>query len=82
MAKLDREKISNLLKMADVFIGLDNVGQNLSEEQADFYAEKAIQVTGLELSDEEKDEFKKSIYAKYRISTTHGYLITNDYDEE
>ncbi len=82
MMLLDREKISNLIKMADVFIGLDNVGQNLTEEQANSYAERAIQVTGLTITDEEKEEFKNSIYAKYRISTSHGYLISNDYDED
>ena len=82
MSKIDREKISNLLTMARVFIDIDGVGQNLTEEQADSYAERAILVTGLSVSDEEKEEFKNSIYAMYRIHSNHGYLISNDYKEE
>ena len=79
---LNRDKISNLMRMADVFIDLDKAGQNLTEDQALYYADKAVNSTGLHLTKEEQDEFKKSIFAKYNISTTHGHLISNDYDEE
>ena len=34
---MDRNKISQLMKLADVFIDLDGSGKNLTEEQANQY---------------------------------------------
>lgn len=79
---LDRNKISNLVKMAGVFIDMDKAGQNLTKEQADEYIERSIQTVRATLSDEEMGELKNSIYAKYAITSTHGYLLTDDYSEE
>ena len=80
---MDRNKISQLMKLAEVFIEIDKAGRNLTEEQADQYAQRAIQTVNLTLTKEELSEFQKNIYARYAISETHGYLLSqNDSDEK
>ena len=79
---LDRDKISNIERMIDVFISADKAENRLDENLIEDYISKARHLLPFEWSDEELVAVHRDVFWKYQIRTTPGQSILADYEQE
>ena len=79
---LDRDKISNLERMIDVFISADKAENRLDENLIEDYISKARHLLPFEWSDEELAAVHRDVFWKYQIRTIPGQSILADYEQE
>ena len=78
---LDREKISNLIRIIDVLISTQQSENNLDERAVELYVQQAASILSLHFSEEELAAVRRDVYWKYQIRTTPGQSILGDYEQ-
>ena len=75
------ERVSNLVRTIDAFIALNSDVNPLTEELVEEYINKALLFTGPIFSSEDIEAVKRDITWKYKIYTTPGQSLLDDYDQ-
>lgn len=75
-------KIAQLIRSIDVLIELEGKSTDLTDDNIDIYIKRAIEFTGVSLSNEEFKEVKKDVTCKYKIYSIPGQSILDNYDDE
>ena len=79
---VNREKTSQLVRMVDIFIQLEHNENCLDEEMAADYLSRACSTLPVLFEEDEIEEARREIAAKYQVKTTPGSSILADYDQD
>jgi hypothetical protein len=79
--KVNQENVNNLVRAVDVFIQLNNYSHKLDEATVDELISKALTITSIDFAPQELEAVKRDITWKYKIYTTPGQSIVDDYEQ-
>jgi hypothetical protein len=79
--KVNQENVNNLVRAVDILIQLNNYSHDLDEATVDELISKALTITSIDFTSEELEAVKRDITWKYKIYTTPGQSIVDDYEQ-